>query len=393
MKQILYFGGIVTENQQKVFSSENINTDIAANNFQIKLLKGFVNNKISIINTPFVNAKKIKKISSFGYEINGINLNSLQYIYFPYLNSLVKYFTIKNHIKKINILNVDVVIFYSLNSYYTKLSKYIKKINKNIKIITIVPDLPCFMNVGVDRGLIFNFLKKLDRNIIEKTLIYTDLIVPFSKKMYTDYLNSFVKKYYVLNGIISSDNYDEHYFNYLKSKYKNRKIITYTGTLSTVYGVENLIKAMKYLPKEYLLMLCGAGDCVSYIKDHAKNICYLGMLKHDLVCSVLKCSDILVNPRTNEVEFDSYCFPSKNMEYLSVNKPIIVYKSKAFEKEFDEVFYYFDDAKPEGIAAKILEVMSELPHCNKFQNMEKMRDKLNSCNVVFNILEALKDSE
>jgi glycosyltransferase involved in cell wall biosynthesis len=121
---------------------------------------------------------------------------------------------------------------------------------------------------------------------------------------------------------------------------KNKKIILYTGYLYKWKGVDTLIKAAVYLPKDYSVALLGGFKSKKHAGGHKQDIDRINNLikklriqdKIKLVGTVpysqiplyLKSSDVLVLPNTAKLEISrSHTSPLKMFEYMSSKKPIV----------------------------------------------------------------------
>lgn len=387
--KIIYFGGFIDNKSYKKFESNGINIDYSANNLQLKLFKSFINYDVEYINIPFVIINKIKKIPSFEYQINGSNLYSIPYLFIPYIKNIFKYYSIKKYLLSYSLEVYNIAIFYSLNSYFLKIAKLLKKINPDLKIIFIIPDMPLFMDTNKNSGIFYKILKKIDWIIIKRQLTVIDMSVTFTKQMYDDFFNKYINNNYVLNGIIDELNYDIKYYNDLKIKYNNKILIAYVGTVNEQYGIKNLINMANYLNDKYLILICGKGDMSTKLnKLNNSNIVYLGFLESEKAKAVLNVADVLINPRESTLDYDKYCFPSKLMEYISARKKIIVFHSKAMDEKYNSVFYYFNSNNPKDMADYLIKVVND--NDNTYKVMQtRFIEKYRSKNILNEILNQL----
>ena len=65
---------------------------------------------------------------------------------------------------------------------------------------------------------------------------------------------------------------------------------------------------------------------------------------------------LLVNPRLSDEEYTKYSFPSKNLEYMLYEKPVLVFKLPGIPNEYDEVLNYFRSNEPEKMAQDIMKI-------------------------------------
>ena len=77
----------------------------------------------------------------------------------------------------------------------------------------------------------------------------------------------------------------------------------FAGRLSAEKGIDTLIEIGKKLPSDIQLMILGTGPEEQKIKDlakHQKNICYLGYQNKEDTISLIRGSDILIQPSLQE---------------------------------------------------------------------------------------------
>ena len=358
MERILFITGLVPNDQSVTSLNKNF-MNAAADKFQSLLIEGFKENncEIDIVSAPFIGSypKYYKKLyyqpSMYNDNIKYVSFNNIWGV-----RNISRYFALKKLIKKEKLYSNNHVVIYSVHTPFVKLAKWIKKVNKKVKICLIVPDLPEFMNMNKKKTLIYKLGKRFDINIFYKNLKYIDCF-SFVSKHQNIFLNKFNKPFVVVESIYNSINVDEIF----KFNEKSRKQIVYAGSLNEKFGIKELIEAMKYVDNSAELILCGAGDLKNYVIDQTNklsNIKYLGVLKRDEVINLLYGADILINPRKNNEEYTKFSFPSKNMEYLSIGKPVVCYKLDGIPDEYDDFFFYPNDESVEALAEIINIVLS-----------------------------------
>jgi len=295
-------------------------------------------------------------IPSFDFEIDGcIKAKNVGYFNLTVLKKLSKRARVlKNAIKwaKENTGRKKILFAYGVYSEYLDTFKAIKKIDKNIHINLIVPDIPLYTDIDKKESLIYKLRAKYRMNKMEKNSSYVDSFVFLTQNM-KDFFKT-QKPYEVIEGVFSQNPYVGEY------KPGSIKTITYTGTFTVKYGVLDLVKAFSYIKDEnYRLVLAGSGEGEEEIKQAAKEderIIYLGALTKDEVLRLQANSTILVNPRKDEHDFTKYSFPSKIMEYLSSGRPVICHKLPGIPDEYDDYLYYFKSKDPQGMAVDLMEL-------------------------------------
>jgi len=111
----------------------------------------------------------------------------------------------------------------------------------------------------------------------------------------------------------------------------DKKIITYAGGLYENRGIEELLYcASKY--EDYLFLFLGGTEehikrYKSYIQSQFQrqlpNVIFRGYVKHDMVASYLKASDILAAPYSKKIKTVHHMSPIKLIEYIASKVPVI----------------------------------------------------------------------
>lgn len=92
----------------------------------------------------------------------------------------------------------------------------------------------------------------------------------------------------------------------LINKYKGRKIITFVGRLIDGKGVQDILKVLPKIKKDYVFLVVGPGEYSNKLKEIVKkldledNVEFLGKVPHNRVLEILKSTDIFVNPSHTE---------------------------------------------------------------------------------------------
>lgn len=251
------------------------------------------------------------------------------------------------------------VLAYGLNLPTLKVIAALKKFN-NVETAIIVPDLP--MKYGI---LPHNTLKRIIYEIYGKIMLdltkYVDKFVLFTDAMRIP-LNIGDRPYVVVEGLVS---YSPNRYNDYEKGIKNQdeKIILYTGSLSYVFGIKNLISAFSSIENKNLkLWICGFGEAEKELKELEKNdkrVTFFGFVTKDEVFRLQNLADIMINPRGIEGEYTKYSFPSKTLEYLKSGKPTIMCKLPGMPQEYYDHFYLMENNSVNTLISKILEVTSK----------------------------------
>lgn len=368
---MVFFGGLYPkEIEEEVFKKNKSGLQTAANTLQWSIIKGFdqlLKKPIIIFNMMFIGSypKNYRDIyikpfrfshrnRAKDYNIGFLNITVIKELfqYLAILCPLKRWVNRKSNDKK-------VAVFYSLQNVWISSFKMIKKINHNIDICMIVPDLPDYFCMGKDKNFLYRVYKKYSMNHCKKNIKYVDSFVFLTEDM-KDYFHT-DKPYVVMEGIVHQRELDEDNRDlYPHFQFYNKKTILYTGSLEKQYGVIDLMKAFLTIKKDdYRLIICGDGEAKKDIMQYAKidqRIIYLGMLSHNDILRLQKQVTVLINPRKNEGEYTRYSFPSKLLEYLSSGVPVIAYKLDGIPDEYDDYIYYINGDRDEDIAEKMTQV-------------------------------------
>ena len=158
---------------------------------------------------------------------------------------------------------------------------------------------------------------------IEKNLLNTsDLIICITERLKKEILTIFQidsQKIHVIPDAVRDD--------WLNIKNEKEEYIFYAGSLKKWKGVDVLIKAMKYLPGEKLL-IAGNGEEFSNLQNMVKKenlqdrIKFLGYIPHTEIPKFLSKAKILVLPNVEE-DTSVFTSPLKLFEYMAAGKPIV----------------------------------------------------------------------
>ena len=140
----------------------------------------------------------------------------------------------------------------------------------------------------------------------------------------------------------------------------NEKIILYTGTLDSRYGISDLLEAFTIITDtNYQLWICGDGNMRNQIIENSLNdhrVKYLGQIPHNEILILQQKASVLVNPRTSSGEYTKYSFPAKTMEYIASGRPCIMHHLPGMPDEYLEHVFIPENENSFSLSKKIIEV-------------------------------------
>ena len=368
-----FIGGICFDHQMnEIKSSSKCGLQNAPNAFQLAFIDGLRSNveNLDVINLPFIGAYPLnyKKIigpkterfnykNSKGLEIKCNNHRFINLIYFKlYLRERVCFNALSEYYKAHKDSHHIYLFIYSIHLPFLKAAIKLKKRHKNVKIITIVTDLPEFKNDTTSRWK--QWLYNYDTHVDKKTYDAVDGYILISKHMAPKVISN-NQPYVIIEGIYNPNDNNE-----TTVCESDKKTIFYSGTLARRYNIMTLVKAFQELQgDEYRLIICGAGSCKDEILKVSKldsRIEFKGEVSRTEVLHLQRTSSLLVNPRTNEGDYTNYSFPSKTMEYLASGTPTLLYKLGGIPDEYYDNCFAISDPSVQNLKESI-EMILNLP--------------------------------
>ena len=215
-----------------------------------------------------------------------------------------------------------------------------------------------------------NISKKYEKD----ALSWADMITVISKESYDYYTSLGHKVIQIPNAIdISSLSSDED------RKYE--KQVLFAGRLSKEKGVKTLIEICKKLPHDIHLIIIGDGPEVENIKkleSSQNNIHYLGSKNHQQTISLIKGSDVLVQPSFSEG------ISTTILESMAC-KTVIVASNVGGNLELiqdQESGILVEPTNPEMFCEKIIELISDKSLRNKLSTLSYENVKKYDWNII-----------
>lgn len=350
-------GLMYDENQyNEIAKKSKVGLSVAANVFQYNLLEGlmsFDNIKIYGINSLPVGTwpNQYEELFIFDKYINilGNKFNTTKTINFPGIKQWLRKISARKILEKYIRTHDDITIltynFYL--PYYKALSK-LKKKYPRIKIYTIVTDLPNEFGINYEKGIKAKIIDYIGKKSMESTKISDGFVLLTEQMKEPLKLNG--RPYAIVEGF-ANDNFSNVHDNTRKKELS--KTIVYTGTLNREFGAGELVKAFQKIQRNDVeLHIYGRGNLEDEIIEKSKydrRIKYLGAVDHETALSAQKNATVLINPRSNDMSFTKYSFPSKTMEYLISGRPLVAYKLDGIPEEYLKYFYVIDETEDDSM--------------------------------------------
>ena len=363
MNVLLLCGVFARENEKEVMQHSRGGADLAANNFQRKLIAGFreIGCEFSVLSAPFLGAWPM------GSDIpvfRGFTEACGDCTYVPFNNvwgirNLSRAASLKKAIRPF--IEADdpekLIVVYCPHTPFLEAAVYARKQDPRIRICLYVPDLPQYMNLNANRSRLYDIAKKYDVAAMMKLMEQVDSYVLLAEPM-KDLLPVGDKPYRVIEGIVTREQIEQAQT--LTGRESDGTLIhvVYTGKLNEQFGVRNLVDAFCMIEDpRYRLVLCGRGDCEDYIAQRCKTdprILYLGQVTPEEAHAWMGRAGVLVNPRSASGEYTKYSFPSKNIEYLLSGRPVVACFLPGMPDAYRQFLTTMDDNSPESLRDAII---------------------------------------
>jgi glycosyltransferase involved in cell wall biosynthesis len=196
--------------------------------------------------------------------------------------------------------------------------------------------------------------RKLNGQIINFLFKKLSAVIALTKGLVDKYCSG--KENLIIEGIIDSIETDDGQ----NISNTDKFVLLYSGSLSRVYGILELIKAFMRLPfNDIELWIFGKGDIENKIAEFAKKdnrLKYFGFLENSKVKHYQKIASLLVNPRPINLPDANYSFPSKILEYMQSGTPTLLTRLPGIPKEYDQYVFYTKGSEEHSFEEKIREI-------------------------------------
>lgn len=138
--------------------------------------------------------------------------------------------------------------------------------------------------------------------------------------------------------------------------------VVYAGRLCPLKGVDLLLDAISEVKDSNIrFTITGTGPMHDRVKKAAMmdpRITYTGLIPRRDLMDVYKSADLVLNLQRTDNQTHRYVFPSKVVECLATGVPLLTTRTGHAESEFGPFAILLEDETPQGLATRILEIMS-----------------------------------
>lgn len=369
MKVVLLSSFYPRKNRDSCLRNSRVGLSAAADAHQYAIALGLRKHcdNLDIINLPAVfpypHRNKLLFVKKEIIEENGLKIRDLWGFNLYGIQPFVRYYQAKKALGKIASSTKDVVyvIVYGTESYALRSATECRKEYSNIRICSVIADLPQYTD-----SLFVKLRNKIFFKPFEQYIHQFDTYVLLTKYM-KDVVGCKDDNYIVSEGV-----YDETTTPRKKNKEENKAfVVLYTGMLHKQFGVLNLVNAIHQIQdKDIELHLCGYGNALGEINNMVQidsRIKYLGVIPRDQALEEQSNASLLVNPRIPDNNpFTKYSFPSKTLEYLASGTPTLLYRLDGIPEEYYNYCYSLDsnNTQIQGLIEEIKRIKSLPPEEN-----------------------------
>ena len=357
------------DREKEYLNSSKVALQVADNVLQWNLAQGLLENlgaeAWELVNSvPMGSWPKANRQILFPTEqrrYQGVRLQNIGFWNLPLLKPVSRFFSYVRLLGQKH-PHSDKVLLYGLYLPQLLALRWVKK-RHPLDVCVIIDDLPA--QFGIVTG---NRLKVFLKTWLGKRVLAllndpktVDRFVLLSEHM-TDALELQGRPYCVVEGVANPVALEE-------AAPQDKKIIFYAGTLNKQFGILTLLEAFRQIEsEEYALWICGDGDARGQVEAAAEKdsrIRYYGFVGKGEADRLRNMATVLVNPRSNEGAYTRYSFPSKTIEYLLAEKPVVMYRLDGIPADYDPWLYYIPENTPESMAKLLQQVCESDPETRR----------------------------
>jgi glycosyltransferase involved in cell wall biosynthesis len=254
------------------------------------------------------------------------------------------------------------ILVYSMHSPLL-LSALLARAVVSAKVVLIVPDLPAYMDFGIQRGLLRRMTKPIDSALLVRAMRRVQGLIALTQYIAQDLAPAL--PVLVMEGVIRIDETECPPPNdgLALRVSSDEAMVVCAGALVQEYGIELLLKASTLLKdRRYRFGFCGKGPMEQAIRQAVRRddrVVYWGFLSQHELQPKLRSATVLVHPRLSNAKYVRYSFPSKLLEYMKAGRPVISTALPGIPEEYFEYLYVLYDETAEGLARLLSEVCSK----------------------------------
>lgn len=201
-------------------------------------------------------------------------------------------------------------------------------------------------------------------------------------------IEKFGKKSFLAERSVERRDLEEKFLNNLKNELginKSEKVIITTSRLVEKNAIEDIIRALTFLPSSYKLLIAGTGELFYKLRkltdslQLTKRVLFLGNIKHSELPKYLHISDVFVRPSLSEGMGNSF------IEAMASCVPVVATKVGGIPDFLEDgktgLFCGIHD--PRGIAEKVELFIKDIPLREKIiKNANKMVSEKYNWNLI-----------
>ncbi|QKH35952.1 glycosyltransferase [Achromobacter pestifer] len=365
-KRLLHLGFFCPQAYFDLHDKAEKNHQYAARKLESRIVDGLRQNDVEVETIGLYPARIFPRnrtvlLKAFkGVDAHGQQAQAVGYINMPFLSHMSRTISILSagwRCLRQKRERPSAILVYSLHTPLVLSAAILSKWFR-IPFYIYVPDLPQYMNVGVKRSRLFNFLKRIDTSLVLSLSDRATGIIGITSELVQSRPSWSGKRTAVLEGVAeASDAPDEaqkqHDSETLNKYGLTKGFVFYAGGLAEPYGVGILIEAVKQLGGQVHLVLCGAGSMNAAVRRAASEhpqIHYLGSIPPEDVKALSRSASFLVNARIPGDAYLQYSFPSKLLEYMATGVPVVSSRLPGIPQEYYAHLLVLDDVTAEGLA-------------------------------------------
>jgi glycosyltransferase involved in cell wall biosynthesis len=207
-----------------------------------------------------------------------------------------------------------------------------------------------------DDGRLLRLLRGLDRRLVRRALRHVDGAICLTRALGADFAPA--ARHLVMEGIVNPRLTSPPACHPSGGPARTGQgfTVAYAGALKVAYGVQRLVEAVLAVPEDVSVDVYGTGPLESWLRQRAAEdgrVRFHGPLPHPELLAALSRADLLVNPRPTDQDFVRYSFPSKLIEYMALDRPVLTTRLAGIPDEYSDKVLFADDDSTRGLATAL----------------------------------------